>query len=210
MKIPAFLFTAVAMLPLSNAVAVEIVRVEEEWRLSVGEPTVNSNGPQVSMVMSPWDDIDGDFFMFYINLRTAPDYQPGGAQIQHMYGDQVVAARDNPNDSLLDQDSELLQWTQVLSIEPNGETQFEIVNGTSKSWGGFGGLGHLKMRAQTGQVNLNTYRPQISLNQSGIGYAGNRVVSLILMRISWFTSDGEEYTMHAPIDIDSDLDPWDD
>lgn len=192
---------------ISNAY--EIVRVEEEWTLSVGQPTVNSNGPQVSMVMSPHSDIDGQYFMFYINYRTDPDYLPGGAQVQSLYGDSVIESRDNPNDSLLDHDAEELTWTQVMSMTPNG-VEFEIKDGSSNSWGGFGGLGHLKMTVATVQSNLNSYRPQISLTQSGIGYAGNRVVSLVLKRITWVTSTGQVYNLYAPIDIDSDLDPWDD
>ena len=187
---------------------VEIVRVEEVWTLSVGEPSINANGPQVSMVMSPFSDLNRHFFMFYINLKTDPVYVAGGAQVQHMYGDEVVNSRDNPNDSLLDQDAELLQWTQVMEIK-NDQVQFEIKDGSSKSWGGFGGLGHLRLTVDTGQTNLNSYRPQNSITQSGIGYAGNRVVSLVLQRTTWIASDGQRYDLHAPIDIDSDLDPWD-
>ena len=91
----------------------------------------------------------------------------------------------------------------------NDQVQFEIKDGSSKSWGGFGGLGHLRLTVDTGQTNLNSYRPQNSITQSGIGYAGNRVVSLVLQRITWIASDGQRYDLHAPIDIDSDLDPWD-
>ncbi|MCA9214237.1 MAG: hypothetical protein KDB27_14295 [Planctomycetales bacterium] len=192
----------------ANADGVQIVRVEEEWSLYVGEPSLNTNGPQVSMAMSPKSDLLGHFFMFYINYRTDPDYLPGGAQVQLMYGDEVLLSKDNPNDSLLDQNEETLHWTQVMEMK-NGAVEFEIKDGTSKSWGGFGGLGHLKTSVTTGQTNLNSYNPAVSLTQSGVGYAGNRVVSLVLQRISWFTSDGHRYDLHAPIDIDSDLDPWD-
>ena len=45
--------------------------------------------------------------------------------------------------------------------------------------------------------------------QSGMGFAGNRVESLTLTRLEWHLSDGKVVVFTAPIDIDSDLDPWD-
>lgn len=65
----------------------------------------------------------------------------------------------------------------------------------------------MRVVAPTSVVNLNTYRPQISLTQSGVSFAGNRVHSLTLTKLRWIDSEGEEYEMEAPIDVDADLDP---
>jgi hypothetical protein len=54
---------------------------------------------------------------------------------------------------------------------------------------------------------LNDYRPAVSLEESGITFAGNRVSSLVLTKLVWRTSDGVTSQLVAPIDIDADIDP---
>lgn len=192
----------------NSASGVDIVKVEEDWSLEVGEPNLAVNAPQVSLVMSPHNHLESQFFMFLLNYRTLPGYAPGGCQVQSWLGSQVEDYRNGTNTNPLETVSEVVSWTQVMSVGSNGVVSFEVKNGTSASWGGFGGQGLLKTSVWTGQSNLNSYQPQISLNQSGIGFAGNRVASLTIQRIAWHMSDGQVYTLTAPIDIDSDLDPW--
>ena len=190
------------------ASGVDIIKIEEDWSLEVGEPNLAVNAPQVSLVMSPYEDLDSHFFMFLVNYRTHPGYIAGGCQVQCWLADAVEEYRNGTNTSPLETTSETVSWTQVMCVSNTGVVSFEVKNGTSSSWGGFGGQGLLKTSVATGQSNLNSYRPQISLLQSGIGYAGNRVASLTIQRIAWHMSDGQVYTLTAPIDIDSDLDPW--
>jgi hypothetical protein len=193
---------------ICRAAVFEVVEVEEEWSLEIGEPNTDANAPQVAMVMSPYSDLEDDYFLFLLNYRTEPDYGPGGVQIQHWIGDAVEDYQSGSDDSELDHPEEVVRWTQVMKINGNGNVTFEIEDGESSSWGGFGGEGRLRHTIETGLTNLNTYRPQISIVESGIGYAGNRVASLTLQRITWTMSNGQKYELHAPIDIDSDLDPW--
>ena len=61
----AVLAAAVTMIAPSDLSAIEIVKVEEVWTLSIGEPSTNTNGPQVSMVMSPFGNLHTNFFMFF-------------------------------------------------------------------------------------------------------------------------------------------------
>jgi hypothetical protein len=85
---------------------------------------------------------------------------------------------------------------------------FEVVDASSESWGDFSGSGALRLETATDLERLNGYRPAVSINESGIAYAGNRVSSLVLERIRWrYDGDEEWQEMVAPIDIDSDLDP---
>ena len=216
LKANTFLVAMITLMPgttnlmprTTNGEETTLVRVEEDWEVEVGEPELSKNAPQVSMVMSPLPDLTSYYFIFDLNFHSLPNYSEGGAQVQLWDANEPLDFRNSPLTSPLDQDAETLRWTQKLSLQ-NGIVTFEIDQGTSTSWGDFGGQGYLKTTVSTGQTNLNDYRPTISLIDSGIGYAGNRVVSLKLLRLKWVTSSGEVHEIHAPIDIDSDLDPWD-
>ena len=187
---------------------VEIVKVEETWELQVGNPNTVRNAPQVTMVMSPYVEADCDHFLFVLNHRTAPEYSVGGMQLQVWNDEEIVDHRNGPSGAALSTENETITWTQEMSVE-NGVVTMKIKDGTSQSWGDFGGQGYLQASIVTGQSTLNSYRPYVSLSESGISFAGNRVASLTLQRVRWTLSDGRVYQYVAPIDIDSDLDPWD-
>jgi hypothetical protein len=188
----------------------KVIKVEETWELKVGAPNQDRNAPQVTMAMSPFSSTAGKHFVLLLNHRTYPDYAAGGLQVQTWNGGQLTAYRNGPQGSAeLENEDESIRWTQKLTVQDNSVV-FEIVNGTSTSWGTFGGQGYLRDTAYTGQDNLNSYTPYVSITESGIDYAGNRVVSLVLQRVRWTMSNGQVYQLDAPIDIDSDLDPWSD
>jgi hypothetical protein len=188
------------------AYAIDIVAIEEHWELVVGEPDAGSSGPQVCMVMSPSSDLNSDHFLFTINHHSVPDYIPGGLQVQHWCGEDVVDSKVGPQEGLLKYSNEVVTWVQRTEIG-GGTLVFEIQSGQSQSWGGFGGLGNLRFSIATPLTNLNGYRPATSLNSSGVSFAGNRVQSLTLTKLRWFDSLGNSYELNAPIDIDADLDP---
>lgn len=186
-----------------------VVSVEEVWQLEVGIPNISANAPQVSMVMSTSDSVEGDFFMFLLNHRTHPNYVAGGMQTQHWLGSTIQEIGNGNEEDALTESSDVVTWTQRLSID-SGTVTFAVKNGSSSSWNDFGGNDdQLSHTVATGDANLNAYTPSVSVNQSGIGYAGNRVVSLTLQKVTWTLSDGQTHVTTAPIDIDADLDPWD-
>jgi len=183
----------------------KIVQIEEHWELSVGEPIAQVNSPQATMVMSPYSNLDGQYFAFTINHRSVPDYEPGGLQVQLWNGDEAIDSASfiaGP----LNQANDDVHWVQRLKVE-DGALLFEVVDGSSDSWGSFGGSGSLAFTSPTTLENLNGYRPAISLTESQVGYAGNRVQQLLLKKLVWVTDDGETHELLAPIDIDTDLDP---
>jgi hypothetical protein len=157
------------------------------------------------MFMSPTDSLSGNFFAFTLNHWIYPDFQAGGYQVQRWNGTDCVDRTNGYKTSQLHHDGEVISWVQRLSIN-EGVVKFEVLSGDSETWGGFGG-GGLSVQVATNLTRLNGYRPGISIDQSGIGFAGNRVSALTLQKIHWVTADGKEYEMSAPIDIDSDLDP---
>ena len=200
-------FLSLAALPqaANRALAADVVLIEEHWELRVGGPDSARSAPQVTMVMSPISTLNQDFFLLTLNHWTYPEYNPGGIQVQRWEGEECKAASNGGNYSPLENDEEVITWVQRLSLV-DGQLRFEVI-GTSESWGSFGGNGELLLTHATELTRLNDYKPAISLNQSGIGYAGNRVSSLTLTRLRWETVDEQEYELVAPIDIDSDIDP---
>jgi len=172
------------------AESVVVVAVEEDWELVVGTPDPNSDGPQMACTMSPLGDVESLHCMLEINHHTVPAYAPGGLQLEVWQGEKPLHERKFPNQSLLSTPGEVVRWTQKMELNDTGLV-FEVINGTSTTWGKFGGQGYLKATVESGLENLNAYDPDVSVANSGISYAANRVHSLVLRRVRLHTSTGE-------------------
>jgi hypothetical protein len=184
----------------------KVIQIEEQWELVVGEPDTGLSAPQATMVMSPTGNLDSTYFLFTLNCRNLPDYQPGGVQVQHWEGDSVVDSGTGSVAGPLSQSGDTVSWTQRVTLN-NGTLTFEVVDGSSDSWGHFGNEASLKLTSETSLQSLNSYKPAISLTESQIGYADNRVKSLTLKKLVWLTDDGQTHQLTAPIDIHAGLDP---
>ncbi|MFO0911927.1 MAG: hypothetical protein U0795_03140 [Pirellulales bacterium] len=184
-----------------------IVKVEEDWELEVGEPSTASNAPQVTMVMTPFANIDGYYFLTTVNHQTHPDYVAGGLQVQLWRGEDVQSYHNGSEGVQLEATGEKVKWTQRMELK-DSRVRFSVENGHGNTWGSFGGDGNLKASFPTTMTNLISYNPYVSITSSGISFAGNRVASLTLKQIRWYSDSGQVYSVSAPIDIDTDLDPW--
>ena len=81
---------------------------------------------------------------------------------------------------------ERVTWTQTMTLTRGGEAivlTFEIINGQSTSWGRFGGQGYLRSSVATELQSLNGYNPRLSVLNSSVGYAANRVQSLAIREV---------------------------
>ncbi len=185
---------------------IRVVSVTEEWEMTVGEPNQGENGPQVTMLMAPDGNLDGDYFAFSLNFRQWPTYVAGGLQVQRYDGENIEDYVSCSQQQQIASDHETIRWQQRLSLH-EGSLEFEVLNGSSTTWGAFGGSS-LRLSHGTSMQNLNGYTPLLSIEESGVGFAGNRVQSLRLMKVILKISTGEEFEIKAPIDIDTDLDPW--
>lgn len=183
----------------------DVIQIEEHWELHVGGPDPARSAPQVTMIMSPADNLEGDYFAFTLNHHSYPDFAEGGYQLQRWHGEECLEADAGIRTSPIESDGEVITWVQRLTID-EGVVRFQVVDGEGDSWNHFGGES-FDLTVATQFTKLNNYRPRISIEQSGIGYAGNRVSSLVLRKLRWKTADGEEHEMVAPIDIDADIDP---
>jgi hypothetical protein len=85
---------------------------------------------------------------------------------------------------------EVVRWTQAMQLDGN-VLVFEVVDGSSTTWGSFGGEGYLRATVDTDLPHLNGYAPEASVNGSGVGFAANRVHHLVLKRVRVFLSNGE-------------------
>lgn len=182
-----------------------ILTIEEHWELHIAEPDVATSAPQTTMVMSPNGSLGGDYFLFTINHETAPDYIPGGMQVQHWIGDEIVECAHSNEYGTLATDGETVRWVQRISLD-SGTLKFEIENGISDTWGQFLG-DDLELSTSSSLSDLNAYKAAISLNESQVGFSENRVESLTLTKIRWLTDDGAWHEYNAPIPIDVSLDP---
>jgi hypothetical protein len=169
---------------------VGIVKVEEDWELVVSEPDVSVCAPQVTTVMSPVGHLDGVYNAFDFNHESQPGFVAGGMQLQVWNGETPVALRRSREGENLGTNNETITWTQAMKVE-NGTLSFWLKNGSSSSWGNFGGWNDTSVSVATSLTSLHTYSPLVSVEGSGVGYAGNRVTSLRLLRVRYTTSTGD-------------------
>lgn len=172
--------------------AVEIVRVEEDWELVIDSPDPDSTAPQVVCVTSPLPGVDGLYLAFEINHQSLPDFTPGGLQLQVWSGETAVTQRKFPNAEVAATQQETVRWTQSMEVQGDNLV-FDVIDGSSTTWGNFGGQGYLHVGVGSPVANLNGYDPTVSVNNSGIGYAANRVSSLVLKAVRYRISTGEVY-----------------
>jgi hypothetical protein len=180
-----------------------IVQVEEHWELRINEPDEDRSAPQSTMVMSPTGDLTGMHFLFTLNHVTAPGFEAGGLQVQLWYGDDVVQESISTEIGAVSHNDEVIRWTQRMTVD-DGELTFQIVDGESETWGNFGG-DDLTVSTPTSLNKLNGYSPGVSLTESQVSYAENRVASLVLTKLRWIKENGQVYEYNAPIPIDVSL-----
>jgi hypothetical protein len=139
--------------------------------------------------MAPVANLDALYFTFLLNQRETPAFSAGGLQIQAWNGDNLVTDRQGSNQAVLSTQGETIRWTQVLRLTENGLV-FEVLNGTSTTWGPFGGEGSLAIALNSQLVNLNGYDPAVSASHSGVSFASNRVQSLKIRSVRTYSAGG--------------------
>jgi hypothetical protein len=178
------------------AAAQQVVRVEEDWELVLGEPDPVIVGPQVTTTMSPTGNLDGVYFTFEINHRSLPWWTPGGLTIHQWSGEARVQSFDRSDRSVMQTSGETVSWTQILSVDGTNLT-FQVKNGSSTTWGPFGYSNMFKLRTAF-SGDLSGYSPDLSVAQSGAAFAGNRVQLLRIKEVRLTLSSGQTLTDSTP------------
>lgn len=186
--------TALLLLPgLAAAADTDVVRVEEDWELVLTEPDVATVAPQVTCTMSPYTNLDDTYFTFEINHLSAPSFSPGGLHVHLWSGDWRQDTFSRTDRSVISTINDTVRWTQVLRIG-SGRLKFEIKDGTSATWGVFGYSGLMAVEKGWGASNINSYSPEVSVANAGIGFASNRVASLKLKCVRKTLANGQTVT----------------
>jgi hypothetical protein len=181
-----------------------VVHIEEHWELQVAQPDADVSAPQTTMVMSPTGDLADVHFLFILNHVNAPGFEAGGLQAQYWDGDNLVQDAVASEIGALDNSGEVIRWVQTLTLA-DGNLNFSVSNGNSETWGQFGD-GDLSFSVPTSLTKLNSYVPGLSLGESQVSYAENRVTSLVLTKLVWIKDDGQVFEQNAPVPIDISLD----
>lgn len=184
--------------PLSFTAAAEgppaVLRVEEDWELMVSSPDSTTTAPQVTCATFPVSESTSLCAVFELNHQTQPSFVSGGIQLQIWEGPRLLDSRKFPRSETMASPGERVTWTQTMTLAPGAQESyltFEIVNGQSATWGLFGGQGYLRSTVATSLQDLNDYNPRLSVLNSGVGYAANRVQSLTLREVRLVLSDGQ-------------------
>ena len=165
-----------------------VVRVEEDWELVVGEPDANSTAPQATCVLSPGGNLEGFYASVEFNHRTQPEFSPGGVHLQTWQGETPLATHASEAQASLGLSGETVRWTQSMRLE-DGTLRFKV-EGDSATWDDFGDDGELKAYVSTSLDNLNGYSPDVSVANSGVSFASNRVQRLVLKEVRYYSANG--------------------
>lgn len=187
------------------------MRVEEDWVLVVNSADSSDNSPQVTCVISPATMLVG-YLALDINYHTQPDYSAGGVQI-HEWDPASPSAPVNSNaKGMLQTSGDTVTWTTRMTVNANGTVTYSVVNANSSTWGNFGKdpNGNAFSITTANSLNLQDlsgYSAAVSVANSGVPYAGNRVGSLQLKAVRWYSSatssqpyytDGTTKTVYPP------------
>jgi hypothetical protein len=136
-----------------------------------------------------------------LNHASTPSFSKGGFQVRICTEEDTYGEVRHLSDQRLHHDAEVVSWTQAVQMNGKGFS-FGVTNGSSWSWGSFGGPGAtLNVNQLGGNLSLGKYSPEDSLSNSGVTYAGNRVEHLRLKRIRLVNSAGEvtEWTLNQDV-----------
>ena len=174
---------------LSSAFSADIVRVEEDWELVVATPDLARNSPQVTCALTPFPRLEWLYMTFEINHRSDPDYVAGGLNMQVWHMEERLVTKTASDTHAMATAGETVRWTQAMSLQ-NGLVVFEVVGGSSVTWGSFGASGSLRAAVPVPLANLNYYNPAVSVQHSGVTFASSCVDKLTLKSVRYIFSDG--------------------
>lgn len=178
-----------------------IDRIEEDWELKVGEPDPGIDAPQITCSMIPFSAAPGLNLQVNINHALKPDFTSGGIQVRVVQDEEMLGQIHRHDGEKLSQDSETVRWTKAVQRVPSGYS-FGISTGNGASWGTFGGNDYfLVIPNSLAAGGLEHYDYQLSLENSAVSFAGNRVQSLRLLRIRIYYSDGQAIEHEVQKDV---------
>lgn len=193
----ALVYSAIGVTRAWSEEAPVVVQVEEDWELVVSDPDSGACAPQLTCTISPLSNLNNLHSVVEINHKTVPYWAPGGVHLQTWVGEYNLTRRSLESDASLSHDNEVVTWTSRMKLT-DYSLGFAVVNGNSTTWGTFGGGTNLYSSYGTSLTDLNGYSPDFSVENSGIGFASNRVQSLTLKRVRYTLANGNVVTDNTP------------
>lgn len=168
--------------------------IEEDWELVVASPDVVGVGPQITTVMSPTGDLSDPFVAYDMNYREYPTFSAGGMQIQ-VWSKKKVVATSSQGSSQFQTANETITWTQRMHLT-SGSIRYSVKNGQSTTWGSFGDSDATNFRVtyDTDLTSMAGYNPADTVKNSGVSFQSDRVTSLKLVRVRYYSNGNLYYT----------------
>jgi hypothetical protein len=137
--------------------------------------------------MSPVADGSTPFVALDLNYRDVQSFQPGGLQV-NVYSNGSALATSTQGSAICSTSNETISWTQRMSLSSGNQFTYSIVNGQSTTWGQFGtsnGLSAVNFTATCS--SLGAYSPDVSVAKFGAGWQSNRVTSMTLVCVRYYS-----------------------
>ncbi len=184
----------------------DIIRVEEDWYIKVGDPDPDIDAPQIVTVFGPVNPITGTHAIFELNHGTQPNFSQGGMQLQCWYANSLVGYRTQHAPAELAVANEIITFTTASEILLSGEdrVRLEVIDGNSDSWGQFGGTRSLRLSIPTSLNDLNSFDPAHSIANSRVTFGGNRVIMYKRTAIRYYRDSG----LHQTDTTDTIVEAW--
>jgi hypothetical protein len=164
-------------------------RVEEDWEIVIKEPSTATDSPQLSVVFGPADPESKTHAVFELNHATQPSYLKGGMQLQCWWGESLIDYRNQHHPSDLHNNNETITFTTATQTG-SGKIQMEVLNGSSTSFGTFGGESSLRAAVNLAKSDLSDFDSEYSLQHSGCGWGKNRVAKFARKAIRYYDKNG--------------------
>jgi hypothetical protein len=160
--------------------------IQEDWQLVIGVPDPVAVGPQITTVMSPdATNKTAPFAAFDMNYLEYPSFFAGGMQVQVWSNDTIITAASQAG-GLFNTPGEVVTWTQSMWLS-GGQIGYDVDNGQSTTWGQFGQGANLRVGFETQLNSLANYNPATSAKRSGASWESDRVQSLTLVRVRYYS-----------------------
>lgn len=172
----------------SAAAPAGATRVEEDWVVILGTPDATLQGPQITTALSSTELLADVHMVFELNSRPLPDFTGGGMQLQCWSGDLLLAYKGNSDNGLLQTPGEVITYTTSMKIT-GGLVSFDVLNGKSTTWGTFGTPGVLRVSLDTPQSGLGRYSPDVSAQNSRVGFGGNMVQKFYMNQVRYYDAN---------------------
>jgi len=166
-----------------------VFKIEESWEIKIRAADSEIQAPQVTTVMTPHSEEDGNYFVFNLNHATQPEFSDGSMQVHCWHSDSLFDYNSPLNFGFLRQGTEYVAWTQCLELR-DGNLIYTVTDGSSLTWGAFGGEDALRITMPSSLQNLNGYLIEDTVSSSEVGFAGNRVDRLALKSVKYYGTHG--------------------